>query len=717
MEGAIFTGGMSSLNLKNPSILTTLLKKNDLMKRNYLKQTVAAPGNGKSVAIDAARIVLVSYLKNSKWLTSLFILGLGGLVQVAMRQMIAQKKNAKSSANTITTASNVSGNVRKPVPAVDALFFKRVVKIFKIVVPGWRSKESFMLVTQFAFLVVRTLISLRIAKISGDALVCIASRSWKKFYAILADFFVSGVAAAVTNSGLKFLSNMVATSFRKNLTAYVHERYTTDRNYYKAAVLHAMEGHLDNADQRIVADLDDFCKVFSDLYSYTFKPLLDVILCTGQMATTIGMRGPIALYVYFVFIGGVLRAVSPPFSKYLAMLKALEGDFRRGHNRLITNAEEVAFLNGSARERTILNAALENVIRFGEKIHLMHLRQGLLDQFGLKYFASMLGFPVLALPFLLGFEDLSPAEAVSKYKTNDALIQQACRAIGDLILVYKKVQTLAGYTARVSELLEAIDPSASDIGSSEAPDLKSLPSGTSKEESNVIRFEKASVLSPDGRLLLSELDLEIHQGQNVLITGPNGAGKTSCFRVLAGLWAPASGSVTRPKFLNPDLGNTDRSEIFYVPQKPYLVSGTLRDQILYPLSPTTADDERILECLSVVGLSKLVSESQGLNIRHFDWADVLSGGEKQRVGLARLYYHRPKFAILDEATSAINADEEGPFYEYLQKLGITVFSIAHRLELRKFHQLELTLVGDGKGSWNLRKLSEGDHMNIQNGTA
>ncbi|KAA8494163.1 ABC transporter D family member 2 [Porphyridium purpureum] len=667
---------------------------------------------------QVVRTVGSSYLRSSKWMTTLFALGLGGLVQVSVTQIMQRESRRKaeyeSRAAVSAGSTTSSSKLKKRAPAVDGIFLRRILYIFKIVVPSWHSKEFFMLIVQFWFLVVRSLISLRIAKISGDALSCIATRSWQKFYEVLSDFFVSGVAAAITNSGLKYLSNMVATCFRRNLTRHVHDLYTLDRNYYKAAVLHAMQGHLDNADQRIVADLDDFCKMFSDLYSNTFKPLLDVILCTSQMARTIGSRGPVTLYFYFVLCGGVLRAISPPFSKYIAILKALEGDFRRGHSRLITHAEEVAFLNGSAREKTLLNTAMERVTAFSEKIHLLHLRQGLFDQYGLKYMASMIGFPVMALPFLMGLEDLTPAEAVSKYKTNDALIQQACRAVGDLIMVYKKVQTLSGYTARVSELLEAIEPELQsrrptgliENGASSA--FENAGKGAlverGEEDDVFMQFEKVTIMSPDGRLLIRELNLSISPGQNVLITGPNGAGKTSLFRVLAGLWQPSEGIVRRPRFLNPELPMQERSEIFYVPQKPYLVTGTLRDQILYPLAPTLDTDDQVRECLDRVGLTKLLTQPEGLDLAHLDWADVLSGGEKQRVGLARLYYHRPHFAILDEATSAINADEEGPFYEHLRTLGITVFSIAHRLELRRYHDFELTICGDGKGTWNLTEL-------------
>ena len=116
----------------------------------------------------------------------------------------------------------------------------------------------------------------------------------------------------------------------------------------------------------------------------------------------------------------------------------------------------------------------------------------------------------------------------------------------------------------------------------------------------------------------------------------------------------------------------------------------------------------LVEGQSRVHLEKLVANSaKGLDLVHFDWTDVLSGGEKQRLGLARLLYHRPKFAVLDESTSAINPDEEGSLYQQFAELGITVFSIAHRLELMKFHQLRLHFAADGTGTWSLTEIGPG----------
>lgn len=316
------------------------------------------------------------------------------------------------------------------------------------------------------------------------------------------------------------------------------------------------------------------------------------------------------------------------------------------------------------------------------------------------------------------------------------------------------------------------------------------------------------------RLPAQDFTLEITPGKSIIVTGANGAGKTSMFRVLAGLWNPICGRVLRPRTAVDDLASraaasaSDLSaassstpgapqrrpsatagargatgagvSVFYVPQRPYLVSGTLRDQVTYPQQLGPGDDAAsvdrlVLECLGRVGLEKIALQSpRGLDTRPHDWADVLSGGEKQarspspalparrelrracrctegricrpspqrrqegsdftpdgppaaaplslsarfvscapcpprlqRVGLARLFFHRPAFAVLDEATSAINPEEEGRLYEQLNDLGITVFSIAHRHELARFHKMRLDFAADGTGAWTLAELGAG----------
>eukprot|EP00300_Choanocystis_sp_HF-7_P037494 c53660_g1_i1.p1 GENE.c53660_g1_i1~~c53660_g1_i1.p1 ORF type:complete len:649 (-),score=151.27 c53660_g1_i1:210-2117(-) len=564
-------------------------------------------------------------------------------------------------------------------PAVDATFLRRLRIILRIAIPGVRSYEAFLLLTQAVVLVARSLLSLRILRLSGDGLREVMNRSTKGFARCLIDFFLSGLAASVINSALKYLTNLITVRIRLNLSRHVHDKYMSQRNYYNAAILR--QGNLDNADQRIVEDLHQFCITAADLFSRTFKPAIDVVLSTMRMAENMGYGGLAILYSYFLLNGFVVRAFSPPISKMIAQQQVLEGNFRRAHTRLIQNAEEIAFLQGSAREEALLNGRLQNVTDYSLGYFFVQFRQGMIDQFVLKYGASMVGWPVLAIPFLMRKGEI--AETAARYRESDGLIQAASASIGELVLVYKKLQRLAGFTTRVSELLEAVDHPEARV------------THVVKGVEDQIEFRDITINAPDNRLLVKSLNLVIPRGMSVFVSGANGAGKSSMFRVLAGLWRPVAGEVVMPP---------SHATITYVPQKPYLVSGSLRDQVTYPLEVQSGErDKEIAQCLANVGLERFVANG-GLDVTHYDWADVLSGGEKQRVGLARLYFHKPDFAILDEATSAINANEEGPLYEHLARLNMTVFSISHREALKKYHKKNLHFIGDGSGAWTLTDL-------------
>ena len=653
-----------------------------------------------------------------------------------------------TSSMAVAVAEKKKGEPRRRGAAVDAIFLKRLAFILRIVVPSITSKEAMLLAIQSTMLISRSFISLRIARKGGDGLRAVMERSWKKFFFVLGDFFVSGVSASVVNSALKYLTNSITVSFRERLTERVHREYLRDGAFYRAAVLRV--GNLDNADQRIADDLHQFCHTASDLFARTFKPLLDVILSTARMAENMGYGGLAVLYGYFVLSGALIKSLSPPFSEYIARTQKLEGDFRRAHSRLITHAEEVAFLGGAETERSILDARLRGVTSWSRFYFYLQFKQGVVDQYFIKYFASMIGWPVLAFPFLSDASDRGAAQIAALYRESDTLIQSASSSIGDLMMVYKKLQRLAGFTARVVELIEAVDgdraqravanealPLTLNAGtrtSGAAPDSR-IPSPSPPETANGsdFAFRNVTVYSPDGRLLVKDLDLVLRPGENLFVSGANGAGKTSLFRVLAGLWAPARGTVSRPAARAPgsvanaqsfatDFGVSKSvpsapflhdldARVFYVPQRPYLAHGSLRDQVTYPEvvprgKADAALDARVLQALRTVNLLKLVGDDSagGLNVTKHDWADVLSGGEKQRIGLARVFFRAPRCAVLDEATSAVNPDEEALFYEKLATLGVTAFSIAHRPELLRFHHKKLTLHADGTGGWTLEDI-------------
>lgn len=163
----------------------------------------------------------------------------------------------------------------------------------------------------------------------------------------------------------------------------------------------------------------------------------------------------------------------------------------------------------------------------------------------------------------------------------------------------------------------------------------------------------------------------------MLVVGANGSGKSSTFRLLGGLWPVYGGTVTKPP----------ASDFTYIPQRPYLSLGTLRDQIIYPntkseMEARNVSDTDLFNILKVVQIDHIVEREGGWDAQR-EWRDALSGGDKQRIAMARLFYHSPKYAILDECTSAVTLEVEQIMYEHATKIGITMISVSHRPSLWK----------------------------------
>ena len=215
--------------------------------------------------------------------------------------------------------------------------------------------------------------------------------------------------------------------------------------------------------------------------------------------------------------------------------------------------------------------------------------------------------------------------------------------------------------------------------------------GGTRVKSEGIKFDKVSIVTPNGDILVHEIEFALEQGENLMIVGPNGCGKSSLFRMLGGLWPLWNGTLFAPS----------DNDVFYIPQKPYLCVGTLRDQVIYPHSHAMMvqngwSDEKLLDLLDQVKLKYLLRKQGGWDSVK-DWFDVLSGGEKQRIAMARVFYHKPKFAILDECTSAVSVDVEGYMYTHCKNIGITLITISHRPSLWKYHEKKLAM--DGRGGF------------------
>lgn len=285
-------------------------------------------------------------------------------------------------------------------------------------------------------------------------------------------------------------------------------------------------------------------------------------------------------------------------------------------------------------------------------------------------------------------------------------------AFGRIMFSYKEVTELAGYTSRVATLLDVIEDIQAGhfekklVSSADTAENAGVLAGRGKiTEGEDIDFVDVPVVSPNGDVLVRKLSFSVKPGGHLLIVGPNGCGKSSLFRILGGLWPVYGGSVRKPPF----------SDIFYIPQRPYLSRGSLRQQVIYPdglreMRDRGVTDDDLYRILSVVEIESVVERQGGWDAEQ-EWTDVLSGGIQQRIAMARLFYHAPKYAILDECTSSVTLEIEKVMYDEAKRLRITLMTVSHRRSLWKYHDNILQF--DGQGGYIFTKLDAERRLHLE----
>ncbi|KAK0058447.1 lysosomal cobalamin transporter ABCD4 [Biomphalaria pfeifferi] len=585
----------------------------------------------------------------------------------------------------------------------DLKFFKRFWRITLLLFPSCKSPSVWLAVLLLLLGLLEQYIIYNIGLIPSKFYKIFLDDDSSEFTSHLLYSIGLILAEAFILSTKLYVASVLYITWRQSICRALHDLYFKNILYYK---LNVIEKSIDNPDQRITQDVDQLCNKFSQI----LVPLIITPFTIGyyfyKCWTVTSYLGPVSTLVFFAVFTIINKLLMSPVVKYFYLQQKREGDFRFHHMLLRTNSESAAFFRAGRVERSKANAKLKNLISTQAKL----IRWEYALNYVIKtadYLGSILSYIAIAFPIFNGrYKDLSSADLSSLISQNGFFSIYLINCFTTMIDQSLQVTDIAGTAHRIGQLFEELGKLKCEGIEDNSFLYSSFDSHFTSEvhpltNSNTTAFTLQDVtygLPKSLKVLCKNLSFQLTSGVSVLVTGNSGCGKTSLLRVLSGLWKSSSGSVN----INVCLGPTG---LLYLPQKPYFTDGTLLEQVIYPLqeSDTRTDEAVILNYLKLVGLEGLVERLGGVNVKtDWNWYDEMSPGEMQRLSFVRLFFHKPPFAILDEATSQVSQEMEALLYKTCCDLGITYLSIGHRTTIRPFHDLELQLKEDG--SWSLHSL-------------
>lgn len=486
-------------------------------------------------------------------------------------------------------------------------------------------------------------------------------------------------AAALSMSGLVISRMLLQVRWRESLTHRLAGWWIADQRYYRLGFLSkkqtAPEYRIAEDTRLAIEPLVELAigLITAFVTATTFAAILWQVAGSAEFmlgGTTIVIPSYMAFaaVVYATIASLAAYLAGRPLVARVAHKNEMEAQFRAEMTRLRENAESIALIKGDADERSSVGENYGRVVAAWLRI----VRQQGVIALVLNTNGAL--FPIVPLlliapKFLAGAITLG---AVVQVVAAFSAVQAA------LIWFVDNFVRLAEWFAsvtRVDELVEELE--ALDIGTIMEKDERIV---LGESEDDAIHLENLSIAHSNGRVVVADATVTIAQGAKALIAGESGSGKSTLIRALAGIWPWGSGSIRVPS------GQT----IAFVPQKPYLPTGTLRTILLYPDSDRAVADEAILAALQRCGLGYLAKK---LDAEEDDWDRALSGGERQRVAFVRLLLQKPDIIVMDEATSALDEGSQasllGLFDEELA--AATLISVGHRPGLEDYHDQKITL--------------------------
>lgn len=507
-----------------------------------------------------------------------------------------------------------------------------------------------------------------------------------EFWKIVAIYAFCLVLALPIRAIQSYLIPKLGLLWREWLSGRMLGRYLTNRAYYVLNPNDESVEEIDNPDQRISQDAASFT---GTSLSVTVEILSALLTFFSFIIVLWSISRILALWLLLYSVGGTALIVFA--SRKLVNLNyqqlKLEADFRYGLVHIRDNAESIAFYRGEAQERREGERRLGGVIRNYNRLIIWEALISVIQR-SYDYFSRFLPWLVIAPIYFAKQVDFG-------------VFGQASIAFSQVLFsvsyIVNNIDRLAAFSASISRLegfqgkVEQISGEMAALMEAEQPPVLNGPVGADAAavRPTSILVSHVDVVPPrTERTLIRDLSVEISAGQRLLVVGPSGCGKTSFLRLVSGLWPSVRGAVNRPPV----------GELMFVPQKPYMLLGSLREQLCYPQPSDRCSDAQLRHVLEEVRLGELVRRYPDLDIKQ-DWPRLLSLGEQQRLAFARLLLNGPAFVVLDEATSALDVATEKRLYELLVQRDMAFVSVGHRPTLKDYHDTVLEL--DGSGAWRV----------------
>lgn len=556
-------------------------------------------------------------------------------------------------------------------PGFNTRLWLRFVAIAR---PYWLSSDRRAAWGMFALLIVlllgQTAFSVLFNRETGEFTSALAAGDSERFWTSIRLYTVILVVAVPIYALYFYVRDVLGLRWRRWLTDSFLQRYFSQRAYYRLNTC-----GIDNPDQRIAEDISSFTQRSLYFSMIALGSMIDLVAFSAVL-WTISRSLVFFLIVYAVVTTLFTGAV---FGKRLIKLNFLqlqrEADFRFSLVRVREHAEPIAFHDGEAREMSALQRVFAKLYTNYQRVLRWQFKLNLL-QYSHSFLTIVLPTVIIANDVLSG--ELEVGRAIQAAGAFAAILSA-------LTVIVQNFEGLSRFSAGVDRL-HAFSQALDEVGTSAI----GVDSQIQTEHGDWLVLKDVTVFTPNHeQLLVKELTLTVAPGEGLMIVGPSGAGKSSLLRVIAGLWNTGSGHISRP----------GGAEMLFLPQQPYLPLGDLRCQLTYPQTEQPISDDELLNWLERVNLPTLAERFGGLGTE-LDWSRVLSVGEQQRLAFARALLAKPRYLLLDESTSALDAANEEHLYGQLAELSITPISVSHHHAIAKHHRHTLELHGDA--SWSLQ---------------